>query len=448
MLQDMRKSTRECLVKPQSGESTCYCGRLKNGHKCLMCQYLENGQDCFSTNNLADKKISIAVTGTNGKSTVTNTLGFVLSSVLGKVGYSSTTGLYINGDQISDVEHVASQHYIFLLNNPDCEVVVCEQPITGIWAFGLPVAHSWGIITNITRDHTEMPYIKNGMDDIYKLKASVATAAKSGVITSVDYPLTRKLVEEFKDKKFFLFGLDKKWVKYYTERNYQVFTIDEGEIFVLHNKERQKIGEVKDFAICKGGILSYNVENILPMISVFYNEPKFKTVFSDLISKLKVFETDFSRNPARFNIFRFDKSYVVFDYAHNVEGYKQSLASLKNLAKKLEIKRISALVGIAENRSESDVKEVADLINKSVDDCRVRFIKDNENLNLLCKLLKDSKNCLWKDGYEKFILDFQKSDSLIYITIAGRGHISDLESVVEKLKLQPVEFSELLAKPQ
>jgi len=219
--------------KPHSNESTCYCNRLKNGKKCLLCQGQENGEDFFRINGLAAKKLSIVITGTNGKSTITNTLSSILANTFPGVGGSSSTGLYEGGKQISNIEHIASQHYIYLLNKKNTEIIICEQPLTGIWAFGLPIEHDWGIITNITRDHTEMGYVREGMEDIFRLKSTIAAMAKKGVITSIDYPLTRKIIKNFKQKNFFLFGLNSKWVRYYRELGYQVITVKKDKIFVF-----------------------------------------------------------------------------------------------------------------------------------------------------------------------------------------------------------------------
>jgi len=192
-----------------------------------------------------------------------------------------------------------------------------------------------------------------------------------------------------------------------------------------------------------GGILTYNVENILPIVSVLYNEPKFKAKFVQLLDYLKNFETDLGKNPGRFNVFHYRTSYVVFDYAHNVDGYKKSLESIKNLAKRLKTDRTVALVGIAENRAVKDVEGVAKLIKKYADDYRVRYVEKNENLNLLCKLLGGGPAMIWKEGYMKFIKQFCSDKTLIYVTMAGRGHIADLENAAKELKLQRVDFDEL-----
>jgi len=443
-----KEKQKKELDNSLSGNKYCFCKNyIESGGKCIICQGLSKSEDYRIINSEAAKKYSIVVTGTNGKTTVTNILGRTLSSVFGdEVAYASTTGIYKGINKIINIEHRASEHYVYLLNQKDNEIVVCEQPEAGIYKFGLPRDHNIGVITNISDDHLDRYWIESGIDDLYAIKSLVAKMAIEGCVTSVDYPWTRKLVHDFDRGNFFiLFGFDKEWVNKYSEMGYQVITVENNEFFLISKSNRKSLGLISDYLITLSGILKYNVENIMAILAVLIKASKFSEQLPKLIQSLREIPPSFSVNPARFNVLSCKDCLVVFDYAHNVDGYKLSLESLTRLKKLAKKESVVGLVSVAKDRNKETVKKIAEIIRENIDIPFVRSGEENKNTEYLSQLVKREGNAanIWKGDYVKFIQENCGSDRIVYITIAGRGHISDLADTIKKLNLKDINLDSL-----
>ena len=440
MLNKDQLKQKESLDNSLSKNKYCFCKNYGEVGKCLICKSIKEGQDYQKINSDGANKYAVAITGTNGKTTLTNIIGLVLNNVYKKVGYASTTGIFKEKTKISDLEHRASEHYVYLLNQPDLDIVISEQPEAGIYKYGLPRDHDFGIVINMSEDHLERYWINSGMDDLYAIKSLVAKMAIEGCITSVDYYWTRKLIEDFDRGHFFLFGRNQTEVRKYLGKGYQIITEQNGEIVILKKEEKIVVGKTNDFLLTLNGILEYNIENILAIISLFYNSSKFSKDFETLVSELKKIPPSFELNPARFNVLNYKDNIVVFDYAHNVDGYSYAMKSLTKLKENLSKKELIGLVAVAGDRTEEVIDQLAKLFTESFDQVFVRQVADNKNIKLLSEKLMKKNGQIWEKGYEEFIKDFSQGNNIIYITIAGHGHVDDLRKTIKNLKIKDIQL--------
>jgi UDP-N-acetylmuramyl tripeptide synthase len=128
---------------------------------------------------------------------------------------------------------------------------------------------------------------------------------------------------------------------------------------------------------------------------------------------------------------------LVLDYAHNIDGYEKSLSALVKLKSKTRKKNLIGLVALAADRQDSVRENVAETLGKVFDEIFVRSIKNNDNTKKLLNLLekKKSKVSKWTKSYSEFIQSKSNNNNIVYLTIAGHGHISDLKETVSKLKI-------------
>ncbi|MBQ1339564.1 MAG: UDP-N-acetylmuramoyl-L-alanyl-D-glutamate--2,6-diaminopimelate ligase, partial [Ruminococcus sp.] len=131
------------------------------------------GKVCAAWFGHPERKIKmIGVTGTNGKTTITNVIKHILMSTGHKTGLIGTIRNEI-GDEVFETSNTTPMTYEFmeLLNrmvNEGCEYVVME-----VSSFGLVqnrIGSSWfgiALFTNLTQDHLD--YHKN-MENYYQAK--------------------------------------------------------------------------------------------------------------------------------------------------------------------------------------------------------------------------------------------------------------------------------------
>ncbi|MBI4032782.1 hypothetical protein HY374_03700 [Candidatus Berkelbacteria bacterium] len=441
-----RDPAMDHLNNHETTNKYCYCKDFREqAGQCLICRELAQGHDYRTPNAHALDTFRVAVTGSNGKTTVTNLLGRVLASVGGnQVGFASTTGIYRGQKQVFTYEHRASEHYTYLMNQPEITTVVAEQPEAGLAKYGLPLDHHVGIVTNLVSDHLERPWVHSGLDDVFLIKSLIVRMALEQAIVSIDYEWSRRMVAVFDRGQCAVFGRDAAHVAAARAAGYHVTTVENGQIVIYTPDERVELGQVNEFLVTLRGILTHNIENLLPVLSALHQNERTAPRFDEYLSVLKAMPPSFELNPARFNVLRYQDSLIVFDYAHNEDGYRASLSALQQLCRRLGGKRSVGLVAAAADRSAETVRAIAEVIGNSLDDAYVRTIPGNANSQRLADgLPKASQGRMWDQGYRAFIEAHARPDTIVYVTIAGHGHIQDLATVVTELGLTDIAHEHL-----
>ncbi|MFX7862238.1 Mur ligase family protein, partial [Acinetobacter baumannii] len=80
---------------------------------------------------------TVAVTGTNGKTTVTRLIAHLFASCGLKVGMTNTDGVYVDGRQIDSGDCSGPKSARNVLMHPDVEAAVLETARGGILREGL-----------------------------------------------------------------------------------------------------------------------------------------------------------------------------------------------------------------------------------------------------------------------------------------------------------------------
>src|SRR5678810_388044 len=136
----------------------------------------------------------ISITGTNGKTTVTRMIGYVLGKTNLCVGMTTTDGIYVGGEQVVEGDTTGPQSAQVVLSDPAVEVAVLETARGGIIRRGL--GYDWsdiGVMTNISDDHVGQDGIKS-VEDVLFIKSLVAERVKEGgtlVLNADDEHLAR-----------------------------------------------------------------------------------------------------------------------------------------------------------------------------------------------------------------------------------------------------------------
>lgn len=118
----------------------------------------------------------IAVTGTNGKTTVTRLIAHMYDTARWTVGMTCTDGVYIGHEQIMHGDSSGPKSALAVLLHPHVEVAVLETARGGILREGLAFDRcKVGVVTNISSDHLGMGGV-NTLDQLAKVKQVVVEA--------------------------------------------------------------------------------------------------------------------------------------------------------------------------------------------------------------------------------------------------------------------------------
>ena len=123
--------------------------------------------------------LTIAVTGTNGKTTTTRLLAHIFRTAGQSVGWSSSSGVYINGEEVLSGDYSGPRGAERVLTDPDVDIAITETARGGILLRGV-VSQSVdvSVFTNISPDHL----------DLQGVRTVEGLAWAKGVITRITRP--------------------------------------------------------------------------------------------------------------------------------------------------------------------------------------------------------------------------------------------------------------------
>jgi cyanophycin synthetase len=120
----------------------------------------------------------VAITGTNGKTTTARMIGHVARRAGRSVGWSSTDGVYIDGELIESGDFSGPGGAGRVLRHPGVELAVTETARGGILRRGVGVAYNdVSVVTNISADHLGADGIDT-LDQLAEVKAVITKITK------------------------------------------------------------------------------------------------------------------------------------------------------------------------------------------------------------------------------------------------------------------------------
>lgn len=314
----------------------------------------------------------VSITGTNGKTTTTRLISHVLSKMGYKVGMTSTEGIYINGiclDKGDDTGYLSART---VLLNKDVQVAVLETARGGIIKKGLAYdAADVAVITNITEDHLGLDGI-NTMEELAFVKSLVGEAVKEDGYTVIncDDKWSKKIIPRIKNKKI-LFSKNKDnelLLKEINNGGIAVY-IDNNKMYSVNNNQIHHIIDLDNMPLTLGGVLEFNIENSMASCAALIG---LNIDYCMISNGFKTFEPSLKFNPGRFNIYTYKGIQIIFDYGHNIEGYRSTL----NAVKKIKGNKVTGIVGVPGDRKDENMHKIGELCGEFLDNIIIKEDKD------------------------------------------------------------------------
>jgi cyanophycin synthetase len=307
----------------------------------------------------------VSVTGTNGKTTVVRLISHTLQ-LLGKtVGWTSTSGSYINQTCVKEGDNSGAKSARQLLCQ-NIDAAVFETARGGIIKKGLGYdLADVGIITNIAEDHLGQNDI-NTLKDLASIKSLVVESIKSGgyAVLNAEDESSEEIAKHIYENIIFFYK-DKENIKTDVDKNICV-CLENNEIVVKEGDKKIIVENIKNIPITLNGIIHCNIYNCLAAVSALY---ALKVPIEIMQKGLNTFK----QNQGRFELFEFDGFKIMLDYAHNYQGVNQLLQTCK----KVDNKRLVGIIGMPNDRLEEDYEKVSSLCAENLD---FIYIKEDEEL--------------------------------------------------------------------
>ncbi|MDB3997483.1 UDP-N-acetylmuramoyl-L-alanyl-D-glutamate--2,6-diaminopimelate ligase [Candidatus Pelagibacter sp.] len=398
----------------------------------------------FKINNKIPNNI-IAVTGTNGKSSIADFYYQILDLNNKKVASIGTLGVkskkYKKNLSNTTIDPIQLSKILNKLKKQNINNVIMEASSHGLSQNRLDgLLFNTGIFTNFSQDHLD--YHKNTKNYLKaKLYLFEKLIKKRGnIITDEQIPEFKKIKNIATNKNLNLFLLlDKKNDFQFLSHQY------EGESQLLEIKYKNSIHKIKFNLI--GKVQFKNV--LMAVIASIKSGINIEDILNT-IPKIKSVEGRFERVGRIKN-----NSKVILDYAHTPDALK---TCLKNIKEQFPGKKITLVFGCGGNRDQNKrakMGKIADLFSD-----KIYLTDDNPRLEQPSKIRKDIKKGIKKQK----VLEFSNRDKAIVeaiknlntgdiLLVAGKGHektqeigvkkvfFSDKKNILDAIKIKNLELS-------
>ena len=266
----------------------------------------------------------VAVTGTNGKTTTSRMLGFCFQRAGWSVGWSSTDGIYLNGELVEAGDYSGPSGAGRVLRQPGVQLAVTETARGGILRRGVGVAwNDVSVVTNISADHLGLGGIDT-LDQLAEVKAVITKITKPDgwCVLNADDPRTFAMRLGTKAQVWvFTRDPDSPNGRSVLDGGGRVTTVLDGWVAVLQaGTDALPVVPVADVPMTLAGLSRVNVENVLAVTSAAL---ALGLGVEQVADGLVAFDPA-ADNPGRMNIWTVavpdGTASVVVDLAHNEAG--------------------------------------------------------------------------------------------------------------------------------
>jgi cyanophycin synthetase len=304
-----------------------------------------------------------AITGTNGKSTTVRMLAAILREAGMTVGYTTTSGVYVDGELVVAADASGPKSARMVLRDPSVEAAVLETARGGILREGLGFNEcDVGAVLNIAADHLGIKSVQT-LEDLAAVKSVVVEAVRRGghSVLNADDPLTLRM-RRHAGGRIALFSLNggdalAAVVREHIADEGLAVVREAGEaggsIVIYRDGERHRLMAAADIGATLGGIAEFNIQNALAAIAMSVAHG---VAYEAIRAGLAGFTSSFDQNPGRLNVFDGHGFRVVVDYAHNPAGL-QALTQVTGRMRP-QYRRCIGMVSIPGDRRDCDIREM------------------------------------------------------------------------------------------
>lgn len=315
----------------------------------------------------------IAITGTNGKTTTSRLISFVLRFAGNKVGLTSSAGVFINTEMVlkGDYSGPSGAHRVF--EEPGVDYAVLETARGGMLLRGCGfLAADVAVVTNVTDDHLGLHGIFT-LDGLAEVKSIIARNVKRGgfCVLNADDARVRAMAEITPGIPV-LFSRDPNspsMAGHLASGGSGLQVNARGEIVWIHQGEPTVITNVSDIPMTFGGRAGHQVENALAATGALLG---LDIPVETIRDGLRAFRSSAEDSKGRLNVYTVNGATVIMDFAHNEAG----LVNLLNFGRSM-VKpggRLISVVGTAGDRDDQALRGIG---KRAVEMADVVVLKDS-----------------------------------------------------------------------
>ena len=313
----------------------------------------------------ADGRIpTIAVTGTNGKTTTTLLIAHTVR-MAGKVtGVTTTEGVFIDGKQVARGDCTGYWSARTVLGSPDVEFAVLETARGGILKRGLAFDRcDVGVVLNIAADHLGLDGVDT-VEDLAQVKAVIANSASKAVVLNAEDPLCVAMARRVKpgaEIVYFSMDPENPVLLQHLEDAGRAVYLQDNAVVIADENLHQELLRVESMPVAFGGRARFNIANSLAAAAALMASGLSNL---QIATGLSTFVSNGRTNPLRTNMFDIRGVTVIVDYAHNPAAYR----AMAEMARAMLPGQLVGIVTAPGDRRDEDLVEVGRVCGERFDE--------------------------------------------------------------------------------
>lgn len=307
-----------------------------------------------------DGRIPVAaVTGTNGKTTVTRMLGHIGDRAGFRVGMSTTDGIAIGGESIKNGDLTGPWSARLILNDPTVEMAVLETARGGMARGGLGFDDlDVAVVTNIGGDHLGQDGIET-LADLIHLKALLVDVVRPGgkAVLNADDPNVLGLQDRCRGQVvLFSTASDNPAIDAHLDAGGDAVYVKGGYLYYGSAHQRTRLIGTRVLPASLGGVAAINVANAAAAAAgalALGLSPR------QVADGLKTFPAGGAGlNRGRLEMLQGGDVRVLVDYGHNVPA----ITALGAICRRLKPEGIITVLGLPGDRRDDDIRAAAEVV--------------------------------------------------------------------------------------
>ncbi len=315
-----------------------------------------------------------AVTGTNGKTTVTRMLAHIWSHAGKNVGMTTTDGIHVGDRLIQRGDLTGPWSHRLVLNDPTVEVAVLETARGGIARGGLGFdACDVGIVTNIGRDHLGLEGIDT-LEDLVHLKALVVDVVlpTGAAVLNADDPYVLSMAPRCRGRVILFSNRERSQVlNQHLDQGHEAVYVKHGHLVYGHGSRETRLMGCRVLPATLGGAAPMNIANAAAAAAAALGmglTPR------EVTEGLLTFPAGGSGlNRGRLELTAYDDLRVLLDYGHNAPAIR----ALCDVIQRLKAKEIIWVLGLPGDRRDADLKDAVRVV---AEHCHRVVIREDHDL--------------------------------------------------------------------
>ncbi|MEM8814798.1 MAG: cyanophycin synthetase [Pseudomonadota bacterium] len=300
-----------------------------------------------------------AITGTNGKTTTSRMLAHILKLSGKTVGFTSTDGVYIDGNLSVPGDMTGPVAANIILRDPSVDAAVMEVARGGMLRSGLGFRTcNVSCVLNISSDHLGLRGVDT-LEQLAEVKRIPIEIAQDAAVLNADDPHCLNMADYTEAEKLCYVTMNPAHplVKQHIKAGGQAFVLEQGMnghmVTIYDSESHTPLLWTHLIPATVEGRAMHNVQNAMFAAALAYN---LGISLEDIRHGLRTFDSSFFQAPGRMNIYNEHPFRVILDYAHNPAAVK----AMCGLVERFDVdgRRIVVLAAPGDRRDE-DIRDVA-----------------------------------------------------------------------------------------